>query len=86
MVTVKILQRHDASAIIVAIVMATIGIGLVSGLTMPIADFFSGNSISGEYDLNRSAVYPLILAILQLIALEIGLRIAVFACAAYLKR
>ncbi len=88
MVLVKILKRKDASSVIVAVAIALIINQLLSWVTGDLAVRISGISEGGfSYSTGGNwrnmYVQPIVAALLQLIALEIVVRIVVLVNTAF---
>ena len=71
MVTVKVLKRRDAASVAVAIVVGLIVYSFLSAVTNQLASNISGRVPQVTGDWQTLYLYPLVLAALQLIALEI---------------
>lgn len=84
MVAVQILKRKDASSLIVAIALAMIGFAVIGDITAHLSHVLSGLSDSYGGDFKSNYVLPLVSFALQLIALEVFLRLIIKARASYL--
>ncbi len=74
---VKILKRKDAASVLIAIVLAIIINNLVIALSLEIATRISGTSSMGGYPIKNTYVLPVVSAIVQIVILEILVRIYV---------
>jgi len=81
MVTVKVLKRRDAASVVVAIVLGFIFWALLSSLSHDLANVLTGRDEVVEFaDIVRT-----VLAFgLELVLIEVGLRLAIFLRGAYL--
>ncbi len=86
MVTIKVLQRNDASSIVIAIALAMIGAGVITAWSTSLTDALVQDGI-GDRSPGFSEGYfvPALIFVLQLMLLELTLRAIIYARSAYLK-
>jgi Na+-driven multidrug efflux pump len=71
MVLVKMLKRHDGSSVVAAVVVGLILFTFVSSISSPLAQKLSDTSMSSVTNWHTQYFNPLILCVLELVALEI---------------
>ena len=78
----KVLKRKDAVSIIVSVVMAMIILQPLTALTTRLAQVLSGeriSAVSAGANWQEQYLLPLVSALCQIVALEVLLRVYVFA-------
>lgn len=83
---VKVLKRKDAASVVVAVVLALVLSGIISVLTSDLATYLSGIEVSGGTEWRENIVRPLIAAALQIILLELVLRLAIAVRPVFVRR
>jgi len=71
MVVVKMLKRRDAASVVVAVVVAMILYALVSALSDPVSSSLSDRNPSPVSDWHSQYLYPIVLAVVELVVLEV---------------
>jgi len=71
MVVVRMLKRRDAASVVIAVAVALILYALVSAVSDPLASNLSDRNPVPVSDWHTQYLYPVVLAAIELIALEI---------------
>ncbi len=86
MVTIKVLQRNDASSIVIAIALAMIGAGVITAWSTSLTDALVQNGLSDRSpEFTEGYAIPALVFVFQLVLLELTLRAIIYARSAYLK-
>ncbi|MBX4197609.1 hypothetical protein KW801_03595 [Candidatus Saccharibacteria bacterium] len=71
MILVKVLKRKDASSVVVAVAVGLVIFTFVSSITERLASRLSSRNPQPVVDWHSQYLYPLVLAVLELLVLEI---------------
>jgi hypothetical protein len=71
MVTLRILKRKDAASVVVAVVLGFVVYAFLSSVAEPLARELSGNSVTATGDWHDQYLYPTVLALLEIVFLEV---------------
>ena len=85
MVTIQVLKRKDASSLIVSIALAMIGFAVIGSITKHLSYVLSGMNDVYDASFKSDYILPLVAFALQVIALEVFLRLIIKAREAYIK-
>ena len=85
MVVIQVLKRKDAASLIIAIALAMIGFAVIGGVTGHLSHEIAGLGDTYNGNFKTNYVLPLVSFVLQLIALEVFLRLIIAARASYDK-
>lgn len=86
MYIIKVLKRKDAASVIVAVVLALVLSSVVTALTGDFANYLSGVSSELDGELRDVLIRPLVSAFLQVLTLEVFLRLVIFARPAFVRK
>jgi hypothetical protein len=71
MVTLRILKRKDAASVVVAVVLGFVVYGFLSGIAEPWASDLSSRTTAVASDWHDQYLYPVLLAVLEVLVLEV---------------
>ncbi len=85
MVTVKVLERRDGASLVVGVVLGIFVATAVAAFSDRIGRVLSGLGNHSNSDWKANYLFPVVLFLVELVILEIGVRLFIYLREAYLR-